>query len=552
MKPKKHRLIKLTPLLLALCAATNLNSHAIDYIKDNNGTALTTSGSYTIAGVPGASDTLVLDSTITTTFNSVSLAISGGLSILGIRQDATAVSVPIIGSGAANALTLGTDGILKNATALMRINAQVTLSGNQTWNVNAGTLRTSGAYTLTTGGNTLAINGAGTFEFNTNAAGTLGSGVTIDVGTVSVTGGSSSALTLGGVNTFNSLSVSGGRVIGSSFGNFGVASNFGDGGTTSVITMGGSTTTGIFQYTGNTASSNRTFFRNVHNTTGTENAVIEVSTAGQTLTLSGTLSSNAGGPTINSGWRFGGAGNLTIQGIINDQTNTSVTSVTKADAGTVTLTAANTYEGVTTVSGGTLLVNNASGSGLGTGNAIVNGGKLGGTGGFTGAVTVNAGGTLSPGASIETLGSGALTLNNDSAFEYEVNSGVATSVGADLQKVTGALNLNSVVTLTLTDLNLTPTAFAIGTTFTLINYTGSWNNGLFTYNSSLLADGASFTAGLNTWEIDYNATSQGLNFVGEQTAPNFVNITVVPEPTTSMLIVVGGLASMVFRRRRRA
>jgi len=552
MKPKKHRLIKLTPLLLALCAATNLNSHAIDYIKDNNGTALTTSGSYTIAGVPGASDTLVLDSTIGIGFNSVSLAISGGLSILGIRQDATAVSVPIIGSGAANALTLGTDGILKNATALMRINAQVTLSGNQTWNVNAGTLRTSGAYTLTTGGNTLAINGAGTFEFNTNAAGTLGSGVTIDVGTVSVTGGASSALTLGGVNTFNSLSVSGGRVIGSSFGNFGVASNFGDGGTTTAITIGGSTTTGIFQYTGNTASSNRTFFRNVHNTTGTENAVIEVSTAGQTLTLSGTLSSNAGGPTINSGWRFGGAGNLTIQGIINDQTNTSVTSVTKADAGTVTLTAANTYEGVTTVSGGTLLVNNASGSGLGTGNAIVNGGKLGGTGGFTGAVTVNAGGTLSPGASIETLGSGALTLNNGSAFEYEVNSGVATSVGADLQKVTGALNLNSVVTLTLTDLNLTPTAFAVGTTFTLINYTGSWNNGLFTYNSSLLADGANFTAGLNTWGIDYNATSQGLNFVGEQTAPNFVNITVVPEPTTSMLIAVGGLASMVFRRRRRA
>lgn len=72
---------------------------------------------------------------------------------------------------------------------------------------------------------------------------------------------------------------------------------------------------------------------------------------------------------------------------------------------------ANTYSGGTTVSNGRLLVNNSTGSGTGSGAVSVTpGGTLGGTGGITGTVTIN-GGILSPGASIESLSSGALTLN---------------------------------------------------------------------------------------------------------------------------------------------
>ncbi len=216
------------------------------------------------------------------------------------------------------------------------------------------------------------------------------------------------------------------------------------------------------------------------------------------------------------------------------------------------LTGSNSYTAGTTVNAGTLLVSNATGSsGLGTGNVVVNGGKIGGSGAFTGALAVNTSGTLSPGSSIETLGSGTLTFNNGSTFEYEVDSFVSTSVGADLQKVTGGLNLNGTVTLTLADLASLPVAFAQTTTiFTLINYSGAWNNGLFTFGGNAIADEGRFTAGLNIWQLDYNATTGGLNFSGEYAGGNFVNITAVPEPSTWALLGLGLMTTMFFRRRR--
>ncbi|MEX1118492.1 MAG: PEP-CTERM sorting domain-containing protein, partial [Terrimicrobiaceae bacterium] len=141
--------------------------------------------------------------------------------------------------------------------------------------------------------------------------------------------------------------------------------------------------------------------------------------------------------------------------------------------------------------------------------------------------------------------------NHQSTFDYDVESGGALAGGGDLQKVTGDLNLSGAVALTFADLNVSPTAFAVGTTFTLINYSGNWNNGLFSYNAVALADGALFNTGLNLWQIDYNATVGGSNFSGEYAGGSFVNITAaVPEPTTFLLLAVGGLVTLVFRRRR--
>ena len=225
--------------------------------------------------------------------------------------------------------------------------------------------------------------------------------------------------------------------------------------------------------------------------------------------------------------------------------------LTKTGTGTLELTAENTYSGGTVVSAGTLLINNTTGSGAGSGNVSVNnGGTLGGTGGFTGEVIVQNGGTLSPGASIGTLGSGTLTMTDGSTLGYEVDSSVATSVGADLLKVSGDLSFTDTVTLTLTDIAGAPSAFTLGTTFSLINYTGIWNDGLLTFGGNAIANGGFFTAGLNTWQLEYDATSGGTNFSGEYSGGSFVNITAVPEPST-LLSLLGGLGLLACLRGRR-
>ena len=145
---------------------------------------------------------------------------------------------------------------------------------------------------------------------------------------------------------------------------------------------------------------------------------------------------------------------------------TGSNSVVKTGGNSATLTGTNSYSGGTTVSNGTLLVNGAI-TGSGT-VSVASGATLGGTGSIAGAVTVNAGGTLAPGASIESLSSGDLTFTGGT-FKYEMNSSAGSSVAADLQKALGNLALTGTVTLDLTDIAVSPVAFAPNTTLSLIN-----------------------------------------------------------------------------------
>ena len=109
----------------------------------------------------------------------------------------------------------------------------------------------------------------------------------------------------------------------------------------------------------------------------------------------------------------------------------------------MTLSVAEAYTGGTTVSAGTLVAANASGSATGTNSVTVNsGGTLAGStspgqGFITGAVTVNSGGTIA-GTNGDTLTlSGGLTLaggSTNSAFNLfgtaSANPLIATSGGA--------------------------------------------------------------------------------------------------------------------------
>jgi autotransporter-associated beta strand protein len=138
--------------------------------------------------------------------------------------------------------------------------------------------------------------------------------------------------------------------------------------------------------------------------------------------------------------------------------------LTKLGAGTLTLTAVNTYTGPTLVSAGTLAIN---GSLVANDAVTVNaGGTLGGTGTCGGNVTVNSGGTLSPGNSIGTLTVWSnVTLQAGSITRMEITHGPAAT--NDVVRCTGGtISLGGTLVVT----NIGPTLQS-GDAFTLFSGT---------------------------------------------------------------------------------
>jgi len=142
----------------------------------------------------------------------------------------------------------------------------------------------------------------------------------------------------------------------------------------------------------------------------------------------------------------------------------------KNGAGMLTLAGTNTYNGVTTVNAGTLLVNGSIGSGAVT----VAGGTLGGNGAIGGTVTVLSGGTLAPGGGLAALTvNGGVTLQPGSTTFLEISKSSLTN---DQLVAGGALNYGG--TLVVTNLGGT---LVVGDSFKLFR-AGSFN-GAFASNS---------------------------------------------------------------------
>ena len=190
-----------------------------------------------------------------------------------------------------------------------------------------------------------------------------------------------------------------------------------------------------------------------------------------TLTLAGS-NSFTGGVTINSGTlQIGpggtiGAGNVTNNFALafsNSATNTvsgiiSGNGTLTVSSGTVVLDGNNTYTGATSVNGGTLLVNNAIGTGLVT---VASGARLGGNGTVRGSATINSGGILMPGNPVGTLTIGSnLTMNAGSVMNFDL--------GTSSDRVIVSNNLSLTCTL-----NVTNSGTLGSGTFTLFTYGGN-------------------------------------------------------------------------------
>ena len=271
---------------------------------------------------------------------------------------------------------------------------------------------------------------------------------------------------------------------------------------------------------------------------------------------SGIVTSSAGAPTLTLN------GNGDFAGVVSGSL-----ALTKTDTFTPgaeqTLRGINTYTGNTNVTSGKLklinagsnntianspVINIASGATLnvtglaGTTDLVLASGQtLEGAGIVLGNVTAAAGSTISPGNSIESLGTGSITFDGGT-YDYEIDSSASLAVGADLLYGNDNSTLTLINSPILSLTNLGVGSVPVGTKFTLIAYDGAWNGGIFAGrpDDSLIYG----FAGINWW-INYNDTV-GSNFVADATAfgTQFVTITAttVPEPSTYALALVGLVA----------
>lgn len=214
-----------------------------------------------------------------------------------------------------------------------------------------------------------------------------------------------------------------------------------------------------------------------------------------------------------------GIGNLSISG--TNGTNTFGGTIT--GSGTLTKSgdsvqvfANNNSLGPVVINGGSLLFNGANTTGP---IAVNSGGTLGGTGAVSGIVTVASGGHLAPGASIESLDMGGLTLNVGSVLDFELGPGGAR----DLLSVGGLLTLNG------GSLHLTDTGGMGAGTYSLIIY-GSLSGSVSNLGTPTGPAG-----------YDYSLTDTGSSI-------NLL-VSAVPEPGCAALMVIG--ASMLHFSRHR-
>jgi autotransporter-associated beta strand protein len=171
-------------------------------------------------------------------------------------------------------------------------------------------------------------------------------------------------------------------------------------------------------------------------------------------------------------------------------------AVQQNGTGTIILNAAYSYTGATTINAGKLQLDSSIAASSGV--TVNNHGTLSGHG-TTSAVTVHAGGTLSPGASAGILHSGNVNFAGGATFKVELG-GANPGTGYDQLDVTGTVNLGSASLVGSFINGFDPSSSAHQSFVILKNDGGDGVSGTF----AGLAEGANFAIGNRLFTISYH------------------------------------------------
>jgi fibronectin-binding autotransporter adhesin len=385
------------------------------------------SGTLTLSGTSSYTGGTMIDAGTLAVGNSSALGM-GGVTL----ADGTVLQAAANGLSLANALTLNGAATFDSQSNTLSLSG--TIAGN-------GSLAKIGAGTLT-------LTGANTYSGGTSLnAGTLAIGNSSALGTGGVTlaGGTVLQAATSGLSLANALTLNGGATFDSQSNTLSLSGTIAGSGSLAKIGAGTLTLTGANTYSGGTSLNAGTLAIGNNAALGTggvtlaDGTTLQAATNGlslaNALTLNGAAAFDSQSNTLRLNGTIGGSGSLT-----------------KIGAGTLTLTAANTYSGGTSLNAGTLAIgNNAA---LGTGGVTLAGGTVlqAATSGLSlanaltlnGATTLDSqsnvaslNGAISGSGSLTKIGNGFVTLNGTNSY-----TGGTAVLGGTLIGTTASLQGN--------------------------------------------------------------------------------------------------------------